>query len=112
MKQDHPMALRARDYIAKLPADEREQIATLAAELIREEASLRELRKARERSQGQIAERLGVGQASVSRIERRTDMYISTLRKLIQAMGGELDVVARFPDQPAVRITQFQRFAK
>jgi transcriptional regulator with XRE-family HTH domain len=106
------MSTRVSDYLAQLPKEEREEIAALTATLIQEEATLRKLREARERSQEEIAEKLGVQQAAVSKIERRTDMYISTLRKLIEAMGGELDVVARFPDQPAVRITQFQRFAE
>ena len=75
-------------------------------------ATLRKLRDARNRSQKQIAEQLGIQQAAVSRLERRTDMYISTLRNLIQAMGGDLDIIARFPDQPPVHITQFNTLAK
>jgi DNA-directed RNA polymerase specialized sigma subunit len=106
------MPISARDHVARPPVAEREEIAALKATLVREEASLQNLRVARERSQEQIAERLGVQQAAVSKIERRTDMYISSLRKFLQAMGGELDIIARFPDQPAVRITQFRRFAE
>ena len=106
------MPTKVSDYLARLPQDEREEIAALTITLIQEEATLRKLREARERSQEEIAEKLGVQQAAVSKIERRTDMYISTLRKLIQAMGGDLDIIARFPDQPPVRITQFNDFAK
>jgi DNA-directed RNA polymerase specialized sigma24 family protein len=106
------MSIKVSDYLARLPRDEQEEIAALATELIKEEASLRKLRDARARSQEEIAARLGVQQAAVSKLERRTDMYISTLRKLIQAMGGDLEIVARFPDQPPVRITQFNSLAK
>ncbi len=102
------MAVRLDDYLSKRPESERQAIAARASELIEEEATLRELREALDRSQQQLAERLGIQQAAVSRLERRTDMYLSTLRELIQALGGELEIVARFPDRPAVRINQFR----
>jgi hypothetical protein len=53
-----------------------------------------------------MAEKLHIKQAAVSTLERRTDMYLSTLRSYIEAMGGELEIIARFP-QRAVRIVQF-----
>jgi transcriptional regulator with XRE-family HTH domain len=102
------MPVTYEELLAKLPAAEREEITAGAARLIREEATLRELREVRARSQEQIAERLQVGQGAVSKLERRADMYISTLRRLIQAMGGDLEIVATFPDHPPVRITQFR----
>ncbi len=68
---------------------------------------LYELRQARQFSQVQLAETLGVQQASISKLEHRTDMYISSLRSYIQAMGGELEIVARFPDG-TVQIKQFE----
>lgn len=105
------MATNWRDYLSTLPEDQQKEIADLGAKLIRREASLRKLREARERSQAEIAQKLGVNQAAVSKMERRADMYISTLRKLIEAMGGELDIIARFPDQSKVRITQFNKMA-
>jgi DNA-directed RNA polymerase sigma subunit (sigma70/sigma32) len=105
------MAIRLDDYLAKLPAREQEAVAARAGELIREEMTLRALRETRQQSQKQIAERLGVEQAAVSKMERRADMYISTLRDAIRAMGGELDIVARFPDAPPVRINQFHAIA-
>lgn len=70
------------------------------------EMPLHELRQARGLSQKVLAEVLHVQQPSVAKIERRTDMYISTLRSHIEAMGGKLEVVARFPDG-AVKITNF-----
>ncbi len=72
---------------------------------------LQELRQARQFSQEQLADALRVRQASISKMERRTDMYISTLRSYIEAMGGELDIVARFPDG-TVRIKQFSDIEK
>lgn len=57
-------------------------------------------------TQQQVAETLKIEQAAVSKMEKQTDMYLSTLRRFISAMGGQLDIVARFPEG-AVRITQF-----
>ncbi len=71
---------------------------------------LQELRQARNLSQEQLAEMLSVRQAAVSKLERRTDMYISTLRNVIKAMGGDLEIIARFPDG-SVQISQFEDIA-
>src|SRR4051795_13215985 len=101
------MAIRFDDYMAKLPKRRQRAIKKRAAELIAEEATLRQLREARERSQVEMAEKLHIKQAAVSKLERRTDMYLSTLRSYIEAMGGQLEIIARFPHQ-AVRITQFE----
>src|SRR6476620_7503342 len=62
------------------------------------EMPLQELRIAKELSQVKLAEALHVNQAAISKLERRTDMYISTLRSYIKAMGGDLEVIATFPD--------------
>src|SRR5882762_4135966 len=59
--------------------------------------ALAELREAQDLTQMQLAEKLGIDQGAVSKIERRTDMYLSTLRNVIQAMGGQLELTARFP---------------
>jgi transcriptional regulator with XRE-family HTH domain len=67
---------------------------------------LHELRKARDLSQVKLAEVLQVNQAAISKIEHRTDMYISTLREYIRAMGGDLQIVAKFPEGE-VNITNF-----
>ncbi|MFO0959709.1 MAG: XRE family transcriptional regulator [Isosphaeraceae bacterium] len=101
------MAIRLDDFVADLPEDQREAIRARTAELIAEEATLRQLREARVRSQEEMARKLHIKQAAVSKLERRADMYLSTLRGFIEAMGGQLEIVARFPDR-AVRITQFQ----
>jgi transcriptional regulator with XRE-family HTH domain len=69
-------------------------------------AHLEELRKSRSITQAQLAERLGTNQGAISRIEHRTDIYISTLAEYIQALGGRLEIHAVFRDSD-VRITQF-----
>lgn len=71
---------------------------------------LQELRHARNLSQEQLAQTLEVKQAAVSKLEKRTDMYISTLRNFIKAMGGDLEIIAKFPDG-AVQISQFEDIA-
>ncbi len=71
------------------------------------EMPLQELRQAHQMSQERLAELLHTKQANISRMERRTDMYISTLRSYIEAMGGELNIVARFPEGD-VHINQFE----
>jgi DNA-binding XRE family transcriptional regulator len=94
------------EWIASLPAGERRRIETRAAELIAEEMSLRDLRKAMKKTQVAIAKRLKVRQHGVSKIEQRTDMLLSTLRGYVRALGGELHLVAEFKDRPAVRLTE------
>jgi DNA-binding XRE family transcriptional regulator len=85
-------------------AKRRRKVEARAAELIAEELSLRDLRKAREKTQTAIAEALGIGQEGVSRIEKRSDLMLSTLRGYVRAMGGELHLVAEFPDRPPVHL--------
>jgi predicted XRE-type DNA-binding protein len=70
------------------------------------EMPLNELRQARGLSQKMLAEVLHVQQPSIAKLEKRTDMYLSTLRSHIEAMGGQLDVIARFPDG-SVKINNF-----
>ena len=72
-----------------------------------EEMSLHQLRKARELTQTKIAGELHIGQGDVSKLERRTDMYVSTLASYLQAVGADLEIRAIFPDGSAVKITQF-----
>jgi hypothetical protein len=104
---DDIMTISFDDYMAKLPKRRQQAAAKRAAELIAEEATLRQLREARERSQEEVARKLHIQQAAVSKLERRTDMYLSTLRGYIEAMGGKLEFIARFPNR-AVRISQFE----
>ncbi len=81
----------------KLRPEAREAAHKKALEIL-EEIRLGELRQARKVSQVQLAKKLKVNQAAVSKLERRADMYISTLRKVIVALGGELEITAKFPD--------------
>src|SRR4249919_2222930 len=67
---------------------------------------LAELRQARERSQKELARALKIGQPAVAKLERRADMYVSNLRRYIAALGGSLEITARFPEG-AVNITNF-----
>lgn len=76
------------------------------AKIILAEMPLNELRQARGLSQKMLAEILHVQQPSIAKMEKRTDMYLSTLRSHIEAMGGQLDIIARFPDG-AVKIGNF-----
>jgi DNA-binding Xre family transcriptional regulator len=71
------------------------------------EMPLHELRRARDLTQQQLAEAMGMNQGNISKLERRTDMYVSTLRTVVEAMGGTLEIIASFPDGD-VRIQQFR----
>ena len=101
------MARTLKEQLATLPADRRRKVEARAAELIAEEMSLRELRKALGQTQAKVAADLGVGQDTVSRYEQRSDMLLSTLREYIGKMGGELILTAQFPDRKPVRISGF-----
>jgi transcriptional regulator with XRE-family HTH domain len=85
--------------------------AAAKAEQLREEMDLTELRRAHQLSQEELAQELHVGQAAVAKLEKRTDMYVSTLRRIIEAMGGELEIVARFRDRD-IRIKSFGELRK
>lgn len=93
------MTERLENVIAALPKEQQEAIAQQTMQLVAEEISLQELRKARERSQRAVGKILDFNQAAVSKIERRTDMYVCTLRSSVEAMGRELKIIARFPDR-------------
>jgi transcriptional regulator with XRE-family HTH domain len=71
--------------------------------------ALNELREARGATQVEVAQQLGIHQANVSRLERRQDVYLSTLREYVEALGGNLDLVARFPDGQEVRLEPAER---
>lgn len=100
------MAKKFSELRRKMPPAARAKAAERARALL-EHLPLYELRQARQLSQEQLANALHVKQASISKLERRADMYISTLRSYIEAMGGELEITAKFPDG-AVHIKQFE----
>ena len=94
-----------REEMESLPEDRRKRIEEAADALIAEEMTLRDLRKARNQTQARVAERLGINQENVSRIEQRSDLLISTLSGYVEAMGGKLNLVAEFPDRPPITLT-------
>lgn len=94
-----------RDKMDTLSPDRRRKIEARSAELVAEELSLRDLRHAHKLTQAEVAEVLGMAQEGVSRLEKRVDLLISTLRGYVEAMGGHLRLVAEFPDRPPVVLT-------
>lgn len=96
------MATSVTEKMKRMNATRRRKVEARASDLIAEELSLRDLRHAHELTQQRMAECLGVGQEGVSRLEKRSDLLISTLRSYIEAMGGRLRLVAEFPDRPPV----------
>jgi DNA-binding XRE family transcriptional regulator len=99
------MPVNVNAKIRKLSPDQRKKVEARAAELIAEEMTLRELRRARKLTQVRVAKALGITQDSVSRLEKRSDLLLSTLRKTVRAMGGNLTLVAEFPDRPPVVVS-------
>lgn len=94
------MARKLDDVMAALPAERRQRVEARAMEL----ATLKDLRQAAQQTQEQMATALGVGQDTISRLERRSDMLLSTLRHYVESMGGQLNLVAQFPNRPPVVI--------
>ncbi len=100
------MAHKWRD-IRRTLSPEREEETRQYVKSVVEAVTLNQLREARDLTQANLASILGVNQGSVSKMEKRTDMYVSTLRSFIQAMGGQLQIKAVFPEGE-VQIEQFQ----
>ena len=96
------MSTNVEDKIGRLGGAQRKKVEARAAALIAEEMTLRELRRARKLTQVRIAKKLGITQDSVSRLETRSDLLLSTLRKTVEAMGGSLSLIAEFPDRDPV----------
>ena len=80
----------------------RQSVKQRTAELIAEEMNLREVRRLRRLTQARLSKKLKIGQEGVSRIEKRSDLYLSTLRSYVEGVGGELTLMVRFPDSPPV----------
>ena len=96
------MSRNTNDIIRMLSSAQRKKVEARAAELVAEEMTLQELRRARKLTQVSVAKALGITQDSVSRLEKRSDILLSTLRKTVQVMGGNLSLVAEFPDRAPV----------
>ncbi|MGH8210556.1 MAG: helix-turn-helix domain-containing protein [Steroidobacteraceae bacterium] len=99
------------ELMAGLSSERRKRVEARAAKLVAEERSLRDLRQAHNLTQQRMAKKLGVKQHSISRLEQRSDMLLSTLRDYIGKMGGELVLTARFPDREPVKIKGFADIA-
>lgn len=105
------MGKTLKSRMDRLPAARRSKILMRADELFAEEMSLKDLRRARKLTQERMAELLGIGQEGISRLEQRSDLLLSTLRNYVAKMGGELDLVARFPDRPPVLLQDLAELA-
>ena len=101
MSGHHPFRELTKDF-----SPERQARIADKVRLLKHGMALAELRKARQQSQAELAARLHVNQPAIAKMERRTDMYVSNLRRFIAAMGGTLEIVAHFPDG-SVTITNF-----
>jgi transcriptional regulator with XRE-family HTH domain len=99
------MTISLKTVIESLPPEQRASVEKRAAELIAEEMTLQDLRKAREFTQIRMGELLNMRQENVSRLERRADLLVSTLQSYVAAMGGELSLVVEFKDRPPVKIS-------
>ena len=99
------MTVGLKTMMADLDPGRRRKVEDRAAELIAEEMTLRELRKARQLTQVSVARELGISQDGVTRLEQRTDLLLSTLRRTVEAMGGSLSLIATFPDRPPVELS-------
>ena len=89
----------------RFSAEDQAKIQARAAELIAEEMTLRDLRKARDLTQVQLAATLGIGQDNIARLEQRSDLLLSTLASYVNAMGGSLKLVVVFPDRAPVTLS-------
>ena len=94
-----------QNKLEQLSPERRRWVEQRAEALAAEEMSLRQLRRAVRQTQVEVAQRLGVNQENVSRLERRDDLLLSTLSKYVGAMGGKLSLVAEFPDRPPVLLS-------
>jgi hypothetical protein len=90
------------EILAHESEDSRRKIALMTAQLIAEELNLREVRRLRRLTQARLSKKLKIGQEGVSRIEKRTDLYLSTLRSYVEGVGGKLSLVVEFPDRAPV----------
>jgi transcriptional regulator with XRE-family HTH domain len=103
------MPTNVNDKVRKLRPAQRKRVEARAAQLVAEEMTLRELRHARKLTQVRMARELGITQDSVSRLEKRSDLLLSTLRKAVEAMGGNLSLIAEFPDHAPVVLSGISR---
>ena len=106
------MSRNVDDVIKKLSPSQRKKVEARTAQLIAEEMTLRQLRQACRLTQQKVAKSLRIGQEGVSKIERRSDLLISTLRDYVQAMGGQLSLIVEFPDREPVVLSGITELAQ
>lgn len=94
-----------REVMAEFSPERRADIQAEADRLLAEYYTLQELRKAKALTQAQLANALGIRQATVAQMEKRTDLLLSTLRSYVEAMGGKLSLIVEFPDRVPVHLT-------
>lgn len=95
------MAIPYQEVLARESEQFREAVEQRAAELIAEELNLREMRRLRKLTQARLSRKLKIGQEGISRIEKRGDLYLSTLRNYVEGVGDRLSLVVEFPDKGA-----------
>jgi DNA-binding XRE family transcriptional regulator len=95
------MPVTLDEILNEMSVDRRARIEQLAQEM-RVEMNLREVRRLRKLTQARLSRKLKIGQEGISRIEKRTDLYISTLRSYVEGVGGKLSMIVEFPDRPPV----------
>lgn len=95
------MPISLDEILNEMPEERRARILQRARE-ISDEINLRELRRLRKLTQARLSKKLKIGQEGVSRMEKRSDLYLSTLRGYVEGVGGKLSLVVEFPDRPPV----------
>ena len=101
------MALTLEQVMAALPAEDQDAITARAQELQAEVDTLSALRRLVGLSQQQLADTLNMKQPTLSKLERHTDMYLSTLRRYVVALGGDMEIVISLPGHPPLKLKQF-----
>jgi transcriptional regulator with XRE-family HTH domain len=100
------MTVSLEEILNQMPEEERVEVFRRAVE-IRQEINLREMRRLRKVTQARLSKKLKIGQEGVSRIEKRTDLYLSTLRSYVEGLGGKLSLTVEFPDRAPVVLSGF-----
>jgi transcriptional regulator with XRE-family HTH domain len=96
------MTIPYEEVFKEFSVADQQWIKRRAEELKAEELNLREIRRARKLTQARLSKKLKIGQEGVSRIEKRTDLYLSTLRSYVEGVGGKLSLIVEFPDRAPV----------
>ena len=102
------MTTTLKSYLKKLPEKYQKKIKKRAGDLISQEMTLRNIRKTLEFTQTDVSSKSGMNQETISRLERRSDLLLSTLISYIEAMGGRLNLTATFPNRPPIHLTGFE----